>query len=1254
MSPALLENERRERQTASGPSRRPTMETQRNRPNRVNPLDTVSQYQAGIGNAAMGRALGEEPTAMPLADMLRQRSSGTAGPSSAAGPVPIAEPSPSAAEVVIPKPQRAVEPPSGKAEAATALEAHAEEKATVSASAGEGRADVELLMPEPPSELSPEAQGRLSRSQRNLSRNAETEATLPVGETSVANARGAVEEPIEETAGRAQDALVAALGERPAPSPEIEELCQRIYGIIRAKRPPDEDSLVEAEPDQMAQEAGGELNQSIEGDIGRVRDDYAPINHPEPGEPQLHPEEFESPSESVERSPVNAAAAAPDPVPEESVSLDADVQAAGERMQAAGMESEPAQLVRSGPIAEAREAQGELGQMAERDPAELLAEQEAALTAARTDMAELQQTALAALRSSRRNTIRGDSEQQNRMVESEQQTRTRISTEASAIFDSSQQLVNSMLQPLVPTAMARWDSGVAVLSQQFKTKLRRVESWIEERHEGVGGAFVSAWDWATGLPDWVTDEYDAAEQSFGDGVCALVREISTYVNGIVAACEAIIDDARERISALFTGMPTGLDEWAAGELAKFNERLDGLQHQVTETRDNFTNDLANRAAQSVQEVREQIHSLREAAKGIVGRIADAIERFVEDPWKFIIEGLLELVGIPPASFWAVVNKIKQAISDIADDPLGFANNLLEALAQGFQKFFDNFVDHLLGGFLDWLFSGLGAVGVQLPSDFSIKSIITFFLQLMGITWERIRALLVKHIGEENVALIEKAFELVSSLIELGPSGIFELLKDRLDPNQILDQVMDAAIDFLVEALIKNVSARIIALFNPAGAVVQAIEAIYRVLKWIFENAARIFSLIETVVNGITNIIAGNIGGMASAVEQALAGLIAPVVDFLAGYAGLGDLPDKIADTIRGFQDWVEGILDRIIGWLAEKGRALLQAVGLGGEEPGTESAEGEYDGQLGKVVSFTAAGEQHRLWIVSQDGRAAVMVASEKQTVPVFLTEFERRAAEIEDEEKRSRVSGLLQSARKLYSDLDARADALAAHVGEPEGDVTKITSEDAQVESLEEQLASSIRAIQEELGVAVDPAEVDSPVNPGDELIVNFGGWKRGTVIGILSGEEIRQPASEDYFVTVNLAAGTHYINVNRVRSDLESDNPSVCRRPGVITAEFRSLLLHPLLHPGKNPHAFLPASGPDVQESDRVSIQPIGEQYGCHHNGTKRPHERWIPDHQPPSALIEHGLMSGPQRLYPHSPEKSQEQGGVVAGIIRKWLGE
>ena len=88
-----------------------------------------------------------------------------------------------------------------------------------------------------------------------------------------------------------------------------------------------------------------------------------------------------------------------------------------------------------------------------------------------------------------------------------------------------------------------------------------------------------------------------------------------------------------------------------------------------------------------------------------------------------------------------------------------------------------------------------------------------------------------------------------------------MIKEKLDPQSIVDQVVQLAVDFMISAVIKAVTPRIIALFNPAGAIIQALEAIYRVLKWIFQNAAKIFTLIETVVNGIADIIAGSIGGL---------------------------------------------------------------------------------------------------------------------------------------------------------------------------------------------------------------------------------------------------------------------------------------------------------------------------------------------------------------------------------------------------------
>ena len=816
----------------------------------------------------------------------------------------------------------------------------------------------EPLMPPAPEGVTPATAARMGGVSGRAASSARSQADLPSAGETTGSARGAVTEPEAETAGRAEGALAAELDARPQPSPEIEELCARIRQVICSKRPPDEDALVEASPEEMAREAGGELNQAVEGDAERVSGNYEAIDAPREGAPALTPEGIRDPAARAETSALEAAGAAPDAVPAENVSLDADVAASQARREEAGLESDPARVVaeqgtdRSNPINQAAEGQSELSETAARDPAEVIAEQTAAIARASEDMAALELRAAESLAAAREATVTSNRGRQDGMVESEEETRDRVSREARSIFETTRTQVLAMIEPLPERAMARWTAGVAVLSRQFRADLERVADWIAERHSGVGGFFVGLGDAVFGLPAWVTREYDRAELAFGDGVCDLIREISAQVNGVILAAEQLIESANQRIAALFTDLGPELATWAAEQQAAFSEQLSGLTNQVHQTRDDFNRDLRERASQAVDEVRAEIHALRQAARGLLGRIADAIGAFLDDPAKFIIEGLLKILGISPPAFWAVVRKIGQVIDEIADDPAKFANNLMAALAQGFRQFFDRIGTHLLNGLMRWLFRGLGSVGVTIPSEISTRSVVTFFLQLLGISWPRIRQILARHVGEGNIALLEQAWSLVSTLMERGPDGIFEMIREQLDPQAIFDAILDAAIQYLTQALITRVTARILMMFNPAGAILQAIEAIYRVLKWIFENAARIFSLVETVVNGIADILAGNIGGMANAVETALAGLIPPVIDFLAGYLGLGGLPDAVANAVRGLQGWVERMLDRAIGWLVQRGRALLARLGLARQE-GPAEARVERN--------FSMAGAGHRL-----------------------------------------------------------------------------------------------------------------------------------------------------------------------------------------------------------------------------------------------------------------------------------------------------
>lgn len=934
----------------------------------------------------------------------------------------------------------------------------------------------ELILREAPDALSAPAQARLDQINGNIQSAAERVNELPTADASTTAARGAVEEPQDEQDANAQAGVARDIDDRPPPSPEIEAACERIREVIRAKRPPDEESLVDAQPREMAAEAGGEMNAGIESRADSVREGYSDLENAPPGQPSREPVPVELPPEQVDITEIDAASGVPDELSSEDVSLESDLSAQRQSIEEAGMTTEAAALVQDGPIADARTGLSDLETMAAADPAQVLADQNAAIERAAGDMQALQEAAEQALAQARSGTVDTLGTRSDEITGSEEQQRAEAGRRMQAIFDRARTDVDGLLQPLSGAALARWDAGVDRLASDFESSLASVKQRIEERYrteddwdpfDEIASGLTQAWDYVAGLPDWVVEEYDRAEQVFADGCTSLITDISRDVNAVIEDCQAIIQQARDDIDDIVTSLPEELQAWAQGEAARLGTELDALESQVTETQQNLNQDLIDRSNAAVQEVRERVHELREAAKGVVGRIADAVAAFLEDPARFLIDGLLRVLGIPPANFWALVDQLGNVIDGIAADPIGFANNLMAGVGQGFQQFFGNFPVHIGQSLFAWLFSKMGEAGVAMPRDFSIPSIVSLVLDVMGINWQRIRMLLARHIGEQNVAHIDQAYDIITTFIARGPLGLVELMREQLDPATIVDMIRETAIRYLMESIVTRVAARILMMLNPAGAILQAIEAIYRVLSWIYENAARIFTLIEAVVNGAAQVLAGNVGGLANLVEYALVGLMVPVIDFLADYLGLGGIPEAIRDLVMGLQARIERILDRVIGFIAERARTLLRAMGVGGQ-PGQPGG----DDVLGKEVRFQAEGESHRLWVQQSGTESTLMVASTPMPVEERLNDWAARLDQLPDTQDatgtvpRQRARSLIAQARQLHASADGEADRLARQTAPRQGSAqTSAGYDDDVLEQQETSLADVLRQLFELFG---------------------------------------------------------------------------------------------------------------------------------------------------------------------------------------------
>ena len=925
---------------------------------------------------------------------------------------------------------------------------------------------VELLMPPAPSSAGPAQQQRLAKVERGAGAAAARGKKLPTAPDTVDAARGAVKEPPAETKALAGQKLADALGARPQPIPQLVKLADEIVAAIKERRPP-VDEMTKSKANQAAQDAGHTITDSVGQETTRVQGSYDSLSPDPAGTPALTPTEIHAPGTQVADPGIAAPSASPDPIPAEDLSLDADRDALEAKAAQARMDRPSAEpLQGTPPFSDAAQGRADLAGLASTGAAGVAKQQAEAIGAAQADMADLQGRALEALTAARAGTVSDVHTGQRGMVGHEEKTRTAISAEALKHYNKARTGIEPLLHNLPQKALARWETELARLSTEFTQHLAQVQRWVDERHSGTGGWFLGKWDNWRGLPGWVPKEYDAAAKAFGDGVHELLLSIAQEVSSVLAAAEAIIQAARIEIDKLFRDLPDDLQEWADGERKRFEGQLDALSGQVADVRTTFVRDISQRAVSSVTDVQEKVEALRAKARGVIGRILDAIEDFLDDPVKAIINGLLNLLNIPPKSFWALVDKIAAVIDQIADDPMRFANNLLKGLAEGFGLFFSNFATHLLKGFLEWLLGGVK--DVQIPKEVSVKSVVTFFLQLMGITWPNIRKILVKLIGAKNVALVEKVYSLVSLLIEKGPEGIYEMIKEKLDPQAIVDQVVQMAVDFMVSAIIKQVAARIIALFNPAGAIIQALEAIYRVLKWIFQNAAKIFTLVETVVNGIADILAGNTPGFAKAVEKGLAMLIAPVISFIADYLSLGDLPQIVAAKVKSMREWILGLIEKAFTWLIEKGKALLAALGIGKKE---EKKDKNDSGAVGEDISWTVRSESHHLWVATEGDHHEPMMASGKAH-PVetallsYRQQVEKLAETDEDAAKEakvaiSRASSSLKALKVALTSHEAKSAAGAEDQG--------LAAERAAVDSQQEALKDAVAEIQEHLGLNDD-----------------------------------------------------------------------------------------------------------------------------------------------------------------------------------------
>jgi len=368
--------------------------------------------------------------------------------------------------------------------------------------------------------------------------------------------------------------------------------------------------------------------------------------------------------------------------------------------------------------------------------------------------------------------------------------------------------------------------------------------------------------------------------------------------------------------------------------------------------------------------------------------------------EFIFEGAMLIAGPIGLQIVAIVKKIGATFNKIIEDPVAFVGHLVDAVKKGISQFAKNILDHLKTGLIEWLVGTLDGAGLVLPKVWDLKGILDLVLQILGITYAKIRGKLVKVLGENTVLMLEKAFAFIKTLVTEGPAAAWKQIVEAI--GGLWDLVIGGIKDWAITKIVTAAIIKLVSMFNPAGAVIQAIIATYNTVAFFIERIKQILAFVEAVVDSIANIANGKIDAAANWVEKAMARTIPVILGFLARLIGLGNVSDAVKKVITAIQAKVDKGIDFVIAWVVKQAKALF------GVKEGTKPGEADDEKWKAGVAGVTADLEQ-----MKSSGLGAEEIAA---ALPGWKTKYGFKSLDVVDLEDGWDIEGEMSPKKKVVT----------------------------------------------------------------------------------------------------------------------------------------------------------------------------------------------------------------------------------------------
>jgi len=1090
-------------------------------------------------------------------------------------------------------------------------------------------ADQLLLPPVAPLGVTPAKDPGFAQVKGNVKQVAAAKRAHPPAAAKAKEAQDAALPPSNDLAGQANAAKADAMDAQQPGTFDKKAFVAAVKTAIEAKSPK---TLKEADDYAESGKAGevkGEVKGLVtQGKVGSAQAiETATASPPDQSKSVAKPVTPLSAEEPGTVPPVPAAGAVPKPAPPEQVNLEAGKHAVDKEMTDANVTDQ--QLATSGEP----EFQGALAEKqtaaahATAAPVQYRAQEQATIAQGNAQASAATATGMQGMQATKGAALAKLVADKGRAKTKDEQKRAEVTTRVQSIFSATETDVKKVLEGIDPKVEKEFEQGEAKAKSSFEKYVKaKMSAYKKDRYGGWLGGFRWLKDQIKGMPAKVNEFYEAGRELYLTEMDRVISRVADIIGGDLAIAKQRIAKGRTEIAGYVKSLPQDLQKVGTEAASEIGDRFEQLESDVKDKETSVVETLASKYVESRKGLDERIEELQAENKGLVDKAIGAI--------KGVINTIRELAALLANA----LSRAASVVGEILGDPVRFLGNLISGVKGGIDKFFANITTHLKKGLMGWLFGQLGDAGIEIPDTFDLKGVVQLIASVFGLTWANIRNRIVLQIGDKAMAAVESGVEVFQVIRTQGIAGLWDKLVEKI--GDIKAMIQNQLEDFVITKIITAGITWLISLLNPAAAFIKACKLIYDVVMFFVNNAARIAQFVNTVIDGVVDIAKGNVSVVVEKIENALGQMVPILIGFMASVLGIGGIGEKIRSILKSIQKPITKAIDSVIKTGLKLAGPIIRGIKGISKKVKAKVAAGKAwvkgkaeagKAALGKLATSLSPKSKSRIEREASGATSAVRVLNTYVGLPIPNSNLSKEFAKIRTRNDLNSLEPMVLDGR-----WNVRAIAQRTIVKPSEATTGAATLPPASVK------------------------ESDFDVSPGDVFLVRSKaqsggrlGWFRGEVAPFV------REGSQLYFAYhVQLTAGP-------VKGMKKAEHALADLRAGAEAKQFRRyddptlletlrpLLANPLLNVGPNDHGSVPASGPVATEQQRHYVNLIGAVHGCHISESHSTPGRWVADHQRPTGLIDHGLASGTQRLYPMCRSDSDLQAVEVRRLIRMWHG-